>query len=122
MVYLFVGIGGMVGSLLRYFLSTAVTEICSTAFPFGTLIINLSGSFLLGWISNHFVILKKLPPQLLTGLTTGVIGSYTTFSTFCLEAIQLMEAGKYFLSFAYIVISLLGGLIFVRIGLKIGKH
>lgn len=122
MVYLFIGIGGMIGSILRYLLSHIIPQIWGGDFPWGTLIINLSGSFFLGWITNKLVVLKKLPPQLLTALTTGVIGSYTTFSTFCLETVQLMEAGKYYLSLLYIVLSLMGGLLFVRIGLEIAEN
>ncbi|MED4204037.1 fluoride efflux transporter CrcB [Neobacillus mesonae] len=122
MVYLFVGIGGIIGSVIRYLLSTAVAGFMDETFPFGTLFVNLTGAFLLGWITNKFVSLKKLPPLLLTALTTGVIGSYTTFSTFCLETIKLMEQGQYLYSFFYILISLLGGLLFVRIGLKMGEQ
>lgn len=122
MVYLFVGIGGMIGSVIRYLLSTAAAGLMDETFPFGTLFVNLTGAFLLGWITNKFVSLKKLPPLLLTALTTGVIGSYTTFSTFCLETIKLMEQGQYLFSFLYILISLLGGLLFVRIGLKMGEQ
>lgn len=122
MVYLFVGIGGIIGSIIRYVLSNAVSDLWNSSFPYGTLFVNLTGSFLLGWVTNKLVALKKLPPHLLTALTTGVIGSYTTFSSFCLETIKLMEAGNYLFSFLYIVISLLGGLLFVRMGLKMGEQ
>ncbi|MCM3568868.1 fluoride efflux transporter CrcB [Neobacillus mesonae] len=122
MVYLFVGVGGMVGSIIRYLLSMAAISLWSSEFPFGTLFVNITGAFLLGWITNKFVLLKKLPPQILTALTTGIIGSYTTFSTFCLETVRLMNEDQYLFSFLYILISLLGGLVFVRIGLKMGEQ
>ncbi|GHH98356.1 fluoride efflux transporter CrcB [Neobacillus kokaensis] len=121
MTYLFVGVGGMIGSIIRYILSTTAEEFGSSNFPYGTLLVNLSGAFLLGWITKKFVNLKKIPPQVLTALTTGVIGSYTTFSTFCLETIRLMQEGDYLFALLYILISLFGGLFFVRIGLKLGE-
>jgi CrcB protein len=122
LVYLLVGIGGVVGSLLRYLLSILAMNFSGAGFPIGTLFINLTGSFLLGWVTSQFVIPKKLHPYLLTGLTTGVIGSYTTFSTFCYETVHLIESKEYLWGFLYMFISLVGGLFFVRIGMSFRKH
>src|SRR6476660_2371520 len=83
LVYLLVGIGGVIGSLLRYLVSMLSMNLWGEGFPISTLLINLTGSFLLGVVTSRLVIPKKLHPHLLTALTTGVIGSYTTFSTFC---------------------------------------
>jgi fluoride exporter len=121
LVYIFVGLGGIAGSLLRYFLSAFAGHFGGEEFPIGTLLINLSGAFLLGWISNQLVISKKLPPYLLTALTTGVIGSYTTFSTFCYETVHLFDTGKFFFGFLYLFVSLFGGLFFVSSGRQLSK-
>lgn len=122
MVYFFVGIGGIVGSMLRYILSILAVDIWGKGFPLGTLLINLSGAFILGWLTSRVVVPKKLPPYLLTALSTGVIGSYTTFSTFCMETVNLIESADYIKGFFYIIISLIGGLFFVRMGMNLGEQ
>lgn len=121
MVYLFIGVGGIAGSLLRYFISIMTFHFWNPAFPAATLMINLTGSFLIGWCSSYFHESKKVPTYLKSAITTGLIGSYTTFSTFCLETIQLIESGEYLKGIIYVFISLLGGLLFVNLGLKIGS-
>jgi CrcB protein len=121
LIYFFVGLGGIAGSLLRYFLAFLAIEFWRGDFPAGTLMINLTGSFFLGWITSKFTVPKKLPPQLLTALTTGVIGSYTTFSSFCFDTVELIQSNDFLLAFLYIFISLLGGLFFVKIGITVGE-
>ncbi len=122
MVYFYVGLGGVAGSLLRFFLSVIAVDLWGREFPIGTLVINLSGSFLLGWLTSHFISSKKLHPYLFTALTSGVIGSYTTFSTFCYETVHLFESGEYIFGFFYLFVSLYGGLFFVKAGMKLSKQ
>lgn len=121
MVYLFIGVGGIAGSLLRYFISIMTIHIWNQAFPIATLMINLTGSFLIGWCSSFFYRYKKVPGYIKSAITTGFIGSYTTFSTFCLETIHLIESRDYLIGFIYVFISLLGGLLFVNLGTKLGS-
>ncbi|MGX6444124.1 fluoride efflux transporter CrcB [Neobacillus sp. K501] len=120
MLYLFIGVAGMIGSLLRYSIAIMTIHIWNPAFPLATLLVNLIGSFLLGWCSSYFQKLKKVPANIKTAITTGIIGSFTTFSTFCLETIQLIEVGDYWIAFIYMIISFLGGLLFVNLGIKVG--
>jgi CrcB protein len=122
MIYFYVGLGGVAGSLLRYFLSIIAVDIWGSEFPIGTLIINLTGSFLLGWLTTHFTSSKDLHPYLFTALTTGVIGSYTTFSTFCIETIHLFETDEYIYGFLYLIVSLFGGLLFVKAGMMLSEQ
>lgn len=122
MVYLFVGIGGVIGSLARYFFGNIVLDLWGAGFPVGTLVINLSGAFLLGWMTSRFTKLKKMNPNLFTGMTTGIIGSYTTFSTLSVETVKLVESGELIKAFCYILISLFGGLLMVRAGDLVGKN
>jgi CrcB protein len=122
LVYFFVGIGGIAGSLLRYLLSILAVDIWGKEFPLGTLLINLLGAFILGWLTSRLVVPKKLPPYLLTALSTGVIGSFTTFSTFCIETVNLIESAHYIKGFLYMILSLFGGLSFVRLGINLGEQ
>lgn len=122
LVYFFVGLGGVAGSLLRYFLSMLAVHVWGNTFPIGTLFINLTGSFILGWLTNAFRGSKKVHPYFLTALTTGVVGSYTTFSTFSYETVHLFETQKYLFGMLYMLISLFGGLFFVKAGKIISKN
>ncbi|MDR7239443.1 fluoride efflux transporter CrcB [Neobacillus drentensis] len=122
MIYFLVGLGGIAGSLFRYLLSVMSVAIWGKEFPIGTLLINVTGAFLLGFMTNYFVGSNKIHPYLNTALTTGVIGSYTTFSTFCFETVHLFETGKIIFGVFYLFASLLGGLFFVRAGMKLGEQ
>ncbi|MBV7506835.1 fluoride efflux transporter CrcB [Bacillus sp. sid0103] len=122
MIYFLVGLGGVAGSLCRYLLSAMAVEIWGKDFPYGTLTINLTGAFLLGFITNQFSGSNKLHPYLYTALTTGVIGSYTTFSTFCLETVHLLETGKYIFGLLYVGVSFFGGLLVVRAGMTLSER
>jgi fluoride exporter len=122
LIYFLVGLGGVVGSLLRYLLSVFAVVVWGKEFPIGTLLINLTGSFLLGFMTNHVVSSNKLHPYLFTALTTGVIGSYTTFSTFCFETVHLLETGKYIFGFLYLIVSLFGGLFLAKAGMLLSEQ
>ena len=122
MLYFYVGLGGVAGSLLRYLVSVIATGLWGTEFPIGTLFINLSGAFLLGFITTHFVNSNRVHPYFITALSTGVIGSYTTFSTFSVETVHLFESGKYIHGLLYLIVSLIGGLLLVRAGMKLSEQ
>ena len=122
MAYLFVGIGGVIGSLARFLFGKLAMDIWGGGFPVGTLVINLFGAFLLGWMTSRFTKLKKINPNLYIGLTTGIIGSFTTFSTLSVETVKLLESGELIRAFFYILISLFGGLLMVRAGNLMGKN
>jgi len=117
---LWVGMGGFVGAISRYLLATWVAGRAGTAFPLGTLVINLSGSFvlglLLGGLENH-----TATPTLRLALATGVIGAYTTFSTFTYETIRLIEDGSALLAATNVGGSLVFGLGATFGGLVLGR-
>lgn len=120
-IFLFVGLGGAVGSLLRYLISFFSLRADLSGFPLGTLVVNLMGSFILGWLTNSSV-RQKLPSHYFTAITTGVIGSFTTLSTFSVDVVVLLERGNIFFAVVYMLSSLFGGLYFAFIGLKLGKN
>ncbi|MCM3252519.1 fluoride efflux transporter CrcB [Priestia aryabhattai] len=122
MNYLLVGIGGIVGSLLRYYLGVFTHSWWDYDFPLGTLIINLIGCFALGWITTYIIKLKLLHPHILAGIGTGLIGSFTTFSTFSVETVTLIQHRLWSMAFLYVVLSLFGGLLMSWLGYQVGKR
>lgn len=117
LLYLGVGIGGMVGASARYILSILLENSSVSLFPWATLLVNLSGAFMLTFIGFSPYMKSKLSSVLLTSINTGMIGAFTTFSTIQLEAIQLLETNT-FTGFFYIGITLLGGLFCSFLGIK----
>ncbi|MFD2045120.1 fluoride efflux transporter CrcB [Ornithinibacillus salinisoli] len=111
-----VGLGGMIGAISRYSIALFIAE--ETVFPYATLITNLIGCFLLSYLLNHYVIKDVLPPQLFTALTTGVIGSFTTFSTFAVETITTWQT-SILLAIIYMTSNILGGLALCYVGFRI---
>lgn len=91
--WVLVGVAGALGAPLRYVVDTLMSERVEGAFPLGTLAVNVSGSFVLGLIAGLALYhgLSR-PPKLVLG--TGLLGAYTTFSTFSFETLQLAEAGE----------------------------
>ncbi|WP_163651910.1 fluoride efflux transporter CrcB [Listeria sp. PSOL-1] len=114
---LIVGIGAAVGGMIRYGFSNWLKNKWHTQFPWATFIINLSGSFLLG-----LLISSNLSPawQLLFG--TGLLGGYTTFSTFKIENIELLLKKEYQIFFSYTGLSYLFGLLFAAFGVIVGNN
>lgn len=121
LLYIYIGLGGVCGSLFRYLLATVTGHFWMFDFPLGTLIINITGAFILGWFTARFVMRQKMHPYVLTAFTSGVVGSYTTFSTLCTDTVKLIDQGAYLLSLLYIFLSLIGGLLFVKMGLLLGS-
>lgn len=109
---LFIGIGGFVGSVLRYGAGELIKRAAdAAAFPWHTLAINLAGCLLLGLLNGFF---EKhgaaLHPDLRAALTIGLCGGFTTFSTFAGENIALLRQGSLLPAFLYMACSLIGGL------------
>ncbi|MBS4171843.1 fluoride efflux transporter CrcB [Bacillus sp. FJAT-49736] len=122
MVYLFVGIAGIIGALLRYYFGVAVHSWWHSAFPLSTLLPNIIGCFVLGWITTYLSKIDKIPSNLITAFGTGLIGSFTTFSTFSVEAVQLLEDSRWYLAITYILISIWGGLLMAWGGFRFGRY
>jgi len=118
-LFLYIGIGGMIGTLARYSTSITFSEI--NGFPYATLVVNLIGCFLLSFILNYDKIKQRLSPEIRIALGTGVIGSFTTFSTFALETIELWN-NNMLLALAYALLSVGGGLAFCYIGYKLANR
>lgn len=122
MVYLGVGLGGMLGSLFRYLLSLGTSNILNNGFPIGTLIANYAGSLFLGWFTSRVIARSKLNPELSATIGTGLTGSFTTFSTFSIETLAMIENGSVVLAMLYVMLSAVGGLALAAAGYKLGAR
>lgn len=116
MVYLLVGCGGVIGALLRYGVAAATVHWWSGGFPIATLFVNCLGCFLLPFLTGKLT--SRITVSMQKAITTGIIGSFTTFSTFSVETITLLEQGKIEPAIWYMLLSVGGGLFFVNLGYK----
>lgn len=101
----FVAIGGAVGSVVRFLVSVMIQRSSGGLFPLGTLAINITGSFLLGFLMRYALGTSSITPEVQALLTTGFCGGYTTFSTFSYESIALIETGQYGRAGVYVGLS-----------------
>jgi CrcB protein len=118
MTWLSVFIGGGIGSLLRYGIGLSLNSP-SRFLPMGTLLVNVLGCFVLGYCLSHEVFTHRLTQSVRLGITTGVLGGFTTFSTFGVESVRLYQNGQLGYGTLYVAVSLLGGLIAAFIGMKL---
>jgi len=102
-----VAIGGALGSVVRYLVGIQSGRLFGTDFPWGTLIINVSGSFLIGVFAALFATKWSLPQPARIFLVVGICGGYTTFSTFALDVWYLIERGELLASLGYILASVI---------------
>ena len=121
MIYVLIAVGGAAGAVSRYLVDDTLTRWLDGAFPVGTLVVNLSGSFLLGILFALVVERPSLPPDIRAPVMIGLIGAYTTFSTWMLERARLMEDGAWLLAAASLGGSVLLGLLAVFAGLAAGR-
>lgn len=108
---MWIGLAGFAGAMARYQVEGLVSQATKGAFPWGTLLVNLSGCFLLGLVAT-LLTERFLPhPALRSGLTIGFLGAYTTFSTFAYETLRMGEGGAWGLAFMNVVLSVAVGLL-----------
>ncbi len=112
-------LAGGLGALLRYEVELAVRRRCGPDFPYGTLLINVSGSFALGVLAG-LAAHHGVPPSVVTVVGTGLLGAYTTFSTFSVDTVGLVEHGRVREAAANLGASLVLGLAAAAVGLVVG--
>jgi len=117
MGYLIVFLGGGLGAAMRHGINLAVARLLGTAFPYGTLLINISGSFIMGLVAAYFAFKGDASQHWRLFLTTGILGGYTTFSAFSLDAALLYERGALLLAVLYVVVSVVASILGMFAGL-----
>jgi CrcB protein len=100
-----VGMGGFIGAISRFSLSSGIQRIMGTSFPYGTLSVNVIGSFLIGFLVLYFE--QTLSPSQKLFVVTGLLGALTTFSTFSLETVQLLQQNLYIKALSNISLNIL---------------
>ncbi|TCD18139.1 fluoride efflux transporter CrcB [Pseudomonas sp. IC_126] len=116
-----VAAGGVVGTLMRFALSTWVSTHWPRHFYLATLAVNLLGCLLIGYLYALFLMRPDVSPELRSGLILGFLGAFTTFSSFSLDGLRLLESGQLATAFGYIGLSVLGGLLATWAGLALGR-
>lgn len=121
MTYLLVFIGGGLGSMLRHGVNVFSARQFGTGFPFGTLAVNVTGSIVMGLFAGYFAFKGDATQSWRLFLMTGILGGYTTFSAFSLDALMLYERGQTGLALGYVlasvvvsILGLFGAIVLVR--------
>lgn len=105
--FLYIGVGGFIGSVCRYGLSSMLYRVLGDRFPYGTLAVNIIGCFTIGFVMTLFETRFLVQPYLRLFITIGILGGFTTFSTFSYETIEILKGGNIMMG----VLNILGSVI-----------
>lgn len=119
--YIYIGAGGFMGACLRYFIKGIVIFNYTGKFPVNTMLINITGSFVLAFFLTTAYEMVEMDEDLRLGFSVGFLGAFTTFSTMCREAGILLQNGSYFIAFAYITMSIILGMLFAFAGIILSR-
>jgi CrcB protein len=118
---LLITFGGAIGTLLRYLTSLMAAQWFGSEFPYGTLIVNLSGAFLIGLVQQLGTEALMIPDSTRLFLTTGMMGGLTTYSTFSYETVRLMESGAWSQAWVNIFVTTVICLSLCFLGIGVGR-
>lgn len=119
---LIIGLGGFIGTILRFLLSSSIEKSFATSIPIGTILVNLIGCFLIGLLSGYFTQKLGDQTQLFFFLTIGVLGGFTTFSAIAMDSQVFIENGEYLKMLTYISVQAILGIALCLIGYNIIKN
>jgi fluoride exporter len=119
MIAIYIGIGGFLGAISRFVMGEWLHT--DHGFPIGTLVVNLIGCFVLGWFLA-FVKRRVVRSKVNFLIGTGFLGSFTTFSTFSVESINLIENGQVLFAASYVLATIIAGILFSYIGFNLGNR
>ena len=110
---------GSIGTLARYWIGGLIQHRAGSSFPVGTMVINLTGCFLLGGVGEYALQHISISPDLRIGITVGFFGAYTTFSTFAYESSRMLEDGDWMKMVLYVSVSVAGGILLAMTGIHL---
>ena len=119
--YWMVGIGGFIGAIVRFALGSYIGNRMGNRFPYGTFVINVSGSFLIGFILTLLARITDASPNWRYLIPIGFIGAYTTFSTFEYETLRTAQDGQILIAMANVGLSVIAGFAAVWLGVVVGR-
>lgn len=117
-----VAVGAATGGVCRYYLGSVIQQKTGIGFPYGTFVINVSGSLLIGFLLRYALTTQTWSIELRALLTTGFCGGYTTFSTYSFETATLVEDGEYQRAVLYVLGSMIVALVFTFIGFALARE
>lgn len=120
--YIYIGVGGFLGAIIRFLIKTMPLQDYKELMPINTLFVNVTGSFILALITTVALEVLKMDENIRLGVGTGFLGAYTTFSTMCKEATELLTKGYFFSSLSYITNSIILGLAAAYLGVVIARE
>ena len=119
---LIIGLGGFIGTILRFLLSSSIEKSFAASIPIGTILVNLIGCFLIGLLSGYFTQKLGDQTQLFFFLTIGVLGGFTTFSAIAMDSQVFIENGEYLKMLSYISLQAILGIALCLIGYNLLKN
>ena len=122
MTLFYIALGGSIGSVLRHLVTTQTSHLLGNSYPYGTMIVNILGSLLMGLFIGYLV--KTLPHsmEIRSFFAVGVLGGFTTFSAFSLDAVNMIERGQMSSAAIYIALSVILSIVSLFLGLQIIKN
>jgi len=122
MQVLVIMLGGGLGAVARYVVSTSINQKIPSDFPMGTLTVNVVGSFVMGFLAMWLIEILSLNPLMRLAIFVGFLGAFTTFSTFSMETLNLFEEGFAIKAFMNMFVNVTFSLLAVWLGVMLGKQ
>ncbi len=120
--YIFIGLGGMLGAILRYAIKGVPLYHYHENIPLNTLLINVAGSFILALVLTVAFEVWAFDANIRLGIATGFLGAFTTFSTLCRETVELIYLGDYYSAVSYMAVSVMIGITAVYFGIVLARE
>ena len=122
MKILLIGIGGFIGAIARFYVTKFGNSMLGEKIPFGTVLVNILGSFILGLVVTLSVEKMVISEDMKLMMGTGFLGAFTTFSTFSVETVYLLEARSYAPAFTYMALNIFVGITFAFLGILMARY